>query len=80
MKTVGSYEAKTHLPRILKEVAAGEGYTITRHGVPVAKLLPYLEPDRALVRKVIDGLKGFRKGRDLGGIGIQELIREGRRF
>ena len=38
MKTVGSYEAKTHLPRLLDEVAAGETITITKHGVPVATL------------------------------------------
>src|SRR5437867_1303249 len=40
MKTVGSYEAKTHLPQLLGQVAKGERITITRHGVPVALLVP----------------------------------------
>lgn len=35
MKTVGVYEAKTQLPRLLERVARGQRITITRHGVPV---------------------------------------------
>ncbi len=34
MKTVGSYEAKTHFSAFLNRVAKGEQITITRHGVP----------------------------------------------
>ncbi len=40
MQTVGAYEAKTHLPRLLDRVAQGESLTITRHGRPVARLVP----------------------------------------
>ena len=29
MRSVGAYEAKTHLPRLLDEVAAGETITLT---------------------------------------------------
>ena len=35
MEKVRAYEAKTHLPRLLKLVAKGEKVVITRHGVPV---------------------------------------------
>ena len=38
--TVGAYEAKTHLSELLEKVEAGEEITITKHGAPVAKLLP----------------------------------------
>ena len=37
MRTIGAYDAKTHLPRLLDEVAAGESITITKHGRPVAR-------------------------------------------
>lgn len=37
---VGSYEAKTHLPALLARVEAGETVTITRHGHPIARLVP----------------------------------------
>lgn len=40
MEQIGSYEAKTHLPRLLDRVARGESLTITRHGKPVAHLVP----------------------------------------
>ncbi len=36
---INVHEAKTHLSRLLKRVAAGEEITISRAGVPVAKLI-----------------------------------------
>jgi prevent-host-death family protein len=36
---VNVHEAKTHLSRLLRRVAAGEEITISRAGVPVAKLV-----------------------------------------
>ncbi|MBA2512206.1 MAG: type II toxin-antitoxin system Phd/YefM family antitoxin [Rubrobacter sp.] len=80
MKTVGSYEAKTHLPRLLDEVAGGEEITITKHGVPVAVLIPPPEKKRRSTREVIEELREFRKGNTLGGLKIKDLIEEGRRF
>ena len=38
MHTVGSYEAKTRLPELLRAVELGETVTITRRGVPVARI------------------------------------------
>ena len=40
MEMIGAYEAKTHLPQLLDRVARGERFTITRHGKPVAQLIP----------------------------------------
>ena len=40
MERIGAYEAKTHLPRLLDRVPRGESLTITRHGKPVARLVP----------------------------------------
>ena len=40
MDQIGAYQAKTHLPRLLDRVARGESLTITRHGKPVARLVP----------------------------------------
>lgn len=36
---VNVHEAKTHLSRLLKRVSAGEEITISRAGMPVAKLI-----------------------------------------
>jgi len=40
MESVGSFEATTHLPELLARVAKGEEFTITKHGKPVARLVP----------------------------------------
>jgi prevent-host-death family protein len=77
--SVGVYEAKTHLPRLLERVARGESITITKHGVPVAKLVPYDESKRQNVAEVIEAIRELRKGQRLNGLSIKELIEEGRR-
>jgi prevent-host-death family protein len=39
-KSVGVHEAKTHLSRLIEDVAAGEEVVITRRGEAVASLVP----------------------------------------
>ena len=77
MKQIGVYDAKTHLTRLLDEVARGETITITRHGRPVARLVPVGGPRRS-VHEAIDALREFRKGNRLDGLTTRELIEEGR--
>jgi prevent-host-death family protein len=79
METVGAYEAKTHLTRLLERVAKGERITITKHGVPVAILQPADSSKRMPVRDLIDQLKRFRKSHRLDGLSIRDMIEEGRR-
>lgn len=38
--TIGAYETKTHLADLLRQVRAGQGFTITQRGEPVADLVP----------------------------------------
>ncbi len=45
MRMVNIHTAKTHLSRLLDEVAAGEEIVIAKAGKPVARLSPY-EPRR----------------------------------
>jgi prevent-host-death family protein len=46
MKTVNMHEAKTHLSRLIEDVAAGEEVIIARNGKPVARLLPVIARSR----------------------------------
>jgi len=78
METVGAYEAKTHLPRLLEDVAAGRTVVITKHGVPVARLVP-ARPQAPEPREVIDALRKARHGVRLGEFSLRDLISEGRR-
>ena len=77
MDTVGSYEAKTHLSRLLDRVAKGEQITITKHGVPVAKLVPVGTSGKLDRKAAIEAMKALGKGRSLG-IPVRQAIEEGR--
>ena len=81
MRTVGAYEAKTHLSSLLDEVAKGEKITITKHGVPVAVLTPAPNKPQMTVAEAIAGIRELRKEvKPLDGLTIREMIDEGRRF
>jgi prevent-host-death family protein len=78
--TVGAYEAKTHFSALLEKVEAGEEITITKHGNPVAKLVPIKkERTEAERRAIIERWKEKSKGLSLGGLKIRDLINEGRK-
>jgi prevent-host-death family protein len=79
MRSIGAYEAKTHLPRLLDEVAKGERITITKHGHPVAVLVPVETAEARDVEAVMARFREFRKGNRLDGLSIKDLINEGRR-
>ncbi len=79
MDTVGAYDAKTHLPKLLERVAKGERITITRHGKPVAVLQPAGQEEARDPGEVIAALKAFRKKHRTGGQSIRDMISEGRR-
>ena len=82
MKTVGAFEAKTHLSQLLDEVEKGETITITRRGVPVAVLMPPNGQRKRSVAEVIESINAFRERTNwtLGGMTIREAIEEGRRY
>jgi prevent-host-death family protein len=80
VKSVGAYEAKTHLPRLLDEVEKGERITITKHGRPVAVLVPPDAVQRTDREALIEEFREFRKRHPLNGVTIRELIEDGRRY
>jgi prevent-host-death family protein len=79
METVGAYEAKTHLSKLLERVLKGERITITKHGVPVAVLQPPDPQKNVETKSVIAELLKFRDKHSLEGLSIREMIEEGRR-
>jgi prevent-host-death family protein len=82
MKSVGSYEAKTHLPRLLSQVEKGETITITKRGKPIAVLAPVPQQPRRDLEAVIEAMLAFRDehGPVLGDdLTVREMIEEGRR-
>ena len=82
MKSVGSYQAKTHLPELLERVGQGEKILITRRGVPVALLTQPPEEVTRDVRQMVEEMLAYRdhQKRTIGKLTIREMIEEGRRF
>ncbi len=81
MKTVGAYEAKTHLAQLLNRVARGEEIQITRNGRPVARLIPDPTSQVSDVHAAIAAVRELRKVRRLGDdLTIRQLMKGGRRF
>ena len=80
MEQIGAYEAKTHLPRLLDRVARGESLTITRHGKPIARLVP-VAGDRERAKEAAARIVERRK--HLKRVPLAELmatIHEGHRY
>jgi prevent-host-death family protein len=78
MATVGSYEAKTHLPALLERVQAGESIVITKHGRAVARLVPVTEEPRRPIADILGDLMAGRVPLEPGD-DVAAWIADGRR-
>ena len=78
-KSIGSFDAKTHLARILEEVQRGAEYIITKRGRPVARLVQFKAGDDMI--KLKDIIREFGRVRNSvkEGVRIRDYINEGRR-
>ncbi|MSO93018.1 MAG: type II toxin-antitoxin system Phd/YefM family antitoxin [Rhodospirillales bacterium] len=79
MSSIGAFEAKTHFSALLERVAQGEEIIITRHGSPVAKLVPVSKASKKRIGDAVARLKEFSKSQTLGSVSLRELREEGRR-
>lgn len=77
---VGSYEAKTKLPELLRGVQAGNRYTITLRGEAVADLVPAKCNIHKDTVAAVDDMLAFMQTRNnpVGVIDLKALINEGR--
>jgi prevent-host-death family protein len=58
MRTINIHEVKTHLSRLVDEVAEGDPFVIAKAGKPKAKVIRIDEPDNRPKRRI-----GFLKGK-----------------
>ena len=79
MKTkIGSYEAKTRLPELLRQVKAGKSFTITNHGKAIADLVPCTNARTKDKISAAEKLKAFMRADPVRRVKIKALIEEGR--
>jgi len=60
MREIQASEAKTHLLKLLDEVERGETLLITRHGRPIARIVPQLDVRQQEIDKALAGIKDIR--------------------
>jgi len=78
--TVGAYDAKTNFSALLERVADGEEITITRHGMPVAQMVPVRRKTTTVQRSAaIKAIRELSQGNSFSGLKLKDLIAEGRR-
>jgi antitoxin (DNA-binding transcriptional repressor) of toxin-antitoxin stability system len=82
MTTIGSYQAKTHLPELIERVVRGEKILITRRGVAVAMLTQPPPQPGVDVARLVEDMLALRdhSGPTLGELTIREAIEKGRRY
>jgi prevent-host-death family protein len=78
---IGAYEAKTHLPRLLREVEAGQSFTISVRGRPVAELRPVEQPsiDRKEAVRGLLALMDDPERPKFDTAAIKAMVEDGRR-
>jgi prevent-host-death family protein len=75
--TIGVFDLKAQLSSVLEEVSAGQVYTITRHGHPIARITPIASSSIEERRAAAERMKSSRRGRNLG-MPMKEAIAQGR--
>ena len=72
MREIQASDAKTHLPSLLDDVERGETLIITRHGKPIARIVPETDRRQAEIDAAIKGIKALRA--HTGKITVDELL------
>lgn len=76
---IGSYEAKTKLPELLRQVKAGKSFTITNRGEAIADLVPSASATAKDRVAAVEAMQAFmRNNPPIRGVNIKQLIEEGR--
>jgi len=72
MRHVQASEAKAKFAELLDQVEQGETIVITRHGKPIASVIPNDENRRKRIEAAIEGLR--RLGKTGGKVTLEELL------
>ncbi len=76
---VGSYEAKTKLPELLRGVQSGNCYTITLRGEPVADLVPAESSKDMDSIAAVDQMHQFMlSATPICGVDVKAMVEDGR--
>ena len=77
-EAIGTYEAKSRLPELLRQVKSGRRFTITNRGKAIADLVPVTGLRGNGGAEAAGKLKAFMRANPVRGIDLRKLIEDGR--
>ena len=83
MRQIPATEAKSRLAELLRNVEYGETVAITRHGKPIAHLVPARDQERSTRKEAVQRFRNWHRNRQPIGLTseqILDLIHEERRW
>ena len=79
MERIGIYDARARLSELIDRVQSGEEVVLTRHGEPVARLVPAKVARKPSRAAAVSRIRALARKLDIRGVDVRELIEEGRR-
>jgi prevent-host-death family protein len=76
--SIGAFEAKAQLSRLLRAVEQGERFTITVRGKPVADLVPHGADTSQSVAATVAALQSFPRIQGVSDAEVATFVAEGR--
>jgi prevent-host-death family protein len=83
MQTIGAFDAKTHFSQIIEQVLTGEEFTVTKHGKPVARIVPIAAvADETMAQHRLQVARSLKASRIRlkSGDTMRQFIDEGRKY
>lgn len=79
MERIGIYDARSKLSELVERVQSGEEVVLTRHGEPVARLVPEKRRRERSRTAAVARIRALARKLDIRDVDIRKLIEEERR-
>ncbi|HEX7328656.1 MAG TPA: type II toxin-antitoxin system prevent-host-death family antitoxin [Casimicrobiaceae bacterium] len=79
MERIGIYDARSKLSELIERVQSGEEVVLTRHGEPVARLVPEKRRRKRSRATTVTRIRALARKLDIRDVDVRKLIEEGRR-
>jgi prevent-host-death family protein len=79
MERIGIYDARAKLSELIERVQAGEEVVLTRHGEPVARLVPEKQRRKRSRAAAVTRIRALARKLDIRDVDVRKVIEEGRR-
>ena len=79
MERIGIYDARSKLSELIERVQSGEEVVLTRHGEPVARLVPEKRRRKGSGAATVARIRALARRLNIRDVDVRKLIEEGRR-